>query len=58
MRPSVSIINDLSTNVIRNLRLVNHLQHIDVSIPITYRQLRINLEFFFIFNFIVYIDLN
>jgi hypothetical protein len=42
MRPSVSIINDLSTNVIRNLRLVNHLQHIDVSIPITYRQLRIN----------------
>ncbi|UJR14874.1 hypothetical protein I4U23_001859 [Adineta vaga] len=38
VRPTVSVINDLCTNTIRNLHLVNNLQHINISIPITYRQ--------------------
>ncbi|CAF1050154.1 unnamed protein product [Adineta ricciae] len=38
VRPTVSVINDLCTNTIRNLHLVNNLHHIDISIPITYKQ--------------------
>ncbi|CAF3637043.1 unnamed protein product [Rotaria sp. Silwood1] len=38
IRPTVSLINDLCTNVIRDLRLINNLQHINISMPITYKQ--------------------
>ncbi|CAF1142164.1 unnamed protein product [Adineta steineri] len=38
IRPAVSVINDLCTNTIRNLQLVNNLQHISISILITYKQ--------------------
>lgn len=39
VRPTLSQINDLCTNVIRDLRLINNLQHINISMPITYAQL-------------------
>ncbi|CAF4062120.1 unnamed protein product [Rotaria sp. Silwood2] len=38
IRPTVSLINDLCTNVIRDLRLINNLQHINISMPITYKE--------------------
>ena len=38
VRPALAVINDLCTSVIRNLHLVNNLQHIDVSMPITYEE--------------------
>jgi hypothetical protein len=43
-RPTVTLINDLCTNVIRNLHLINNLQHINISILITYKQLDMNLN--------------
>ena len=45
IRPSVTLINESCTTVISQLRLVNQLQHINVSIPITYIQLRSNAFF-------------
>ncbi|CAF5179696.1 unnamed protein product, partial [Rotaria magnacalcarata] len=38
MRPTVTVINDLCTNVIRDLRLINNLQHINISMPLTFKQ--------------------
>lgn len=32
------MINDLCTNVIRQLHLVNNLQHLNISLPLTYQQ--------------------
>ncbi len=42
IRPTVTLINESCTDVISHLRLVNHLQHINISMPITYKQLRVD----------------
>ncbi|CAF3338150.1 unnamed protein product [Rotaria socialis] len=38
IRPTVQVINDLCTNVIRDLRLINNLHHINISMPLTFKQ--------------------
>lgn len=37
-RPGITQINEKCTDVIRNLRLINHLQHINIGMPITYKE--------------------
>lgn len=37
-RPAITQINEKCTDVIRNLRLINHLQHINIGMPITYKE--------------------
>jgi hypothetical protein len=49
IRPTVTLINESCTDVISHLRLVNHLQHINISMPITYKQLRVDFLVFEIF---------
>lgn len=38
IRPMMTLINESCTDVISQLRLINHLQHLNIAIPITYKE--------------------